>query len=66
MQNGRFVGICVLISSTMITAAVVYHAKTSAVAPAAPIGRYQFHASSPPGVLWIIDTTTGEVKAKNG
>lgn len=66
MQNGRFLGICILISSAMLTTAVVHHAKTSAVAPAATIGRYQFHASSPPGVLWIIDTTTGEVKTKNG
>lgn len=66
MQNGRFLGICLLISSAMITAAVVYHAKASAVVQTAPIGRYQFHPSSPPGVLWIIDTTTGEVKAKNG
>ena len=61
MQNSKFVGVCLLISSLILSAAIVYHARSSTA-----IGRYQFQPSSPPGVIWVIDTTTGEVNGKNG
>lgn len=64
MQNPRFVGVCLLISSLMLSAAIIYHAKTAN--SSGTIGRYQFHPSNPPGVIWVIDTTTGEVKTSNG
>jgi len=67
MQNSKCLSICLLIASVILSAAVVFHAKASApISPIAPTGRYQFHPSSPPGVLWIIDTTTGEIRGKNG
>ncbi len=71
MQNSKFLGICLLISSVILSAAIVFHAKASNptppnVTPPIPIGRYQFHPSTPPGVIWVIDTTTGEVKGKDG
>jgi hypothetical protein len=56
MQSSKFVGVCLLLSSLILSAAIVYHAKT---------GRYQFHPSTPPGVIWTMDTSTGEVKAGN-
>ncbi len=70
MQDSKFVGLCVLISSLVLSASIVYHARASA--PITPtitpdtVGRYQFHPSNPPGVVWVIDTTTGEVKSKAG
>jgi hypothetical protein len=60
MQNSKFLGVCVLISSLIVAAAIVYHAK-----PATTIGRYQFHPHQTPGVFWVLDTTTGEVLTKN-
>ena len=32
--------------------------------PGPEIGRYQFQPSTPPGVIWVIDTTTGNVNSK--
>ena len=52
MQSSKFVGVCLLLSSLILSAAIVYHAKT---------GRYQFHASTPPGMIWTIDTSTGGI-----
>lgn len=59
MQNSRFVGVCVLISSLVVAAAIVYHAKV-----ATTIGRYQFHPDHTGTLFWILDTTTGEVLRK--
>jgi len=56
-----FVGVCLLISAVVLGWAIVYHGRGS---PAAPVGRYQFQPSNPPGVIWVIDTTTGEVKTR--
>lgn len=64
MQNSKFVGVCLLISSLILSAAIAYHAKVSTAN--GTIGRYQFHPSSPPGVILVIDTTTGQVKTSNG
>ena len=57
MNNQKYLGVCVLISSIIIAAALVVHTFT---------GRYQFQSSTPPGVIWVIDTWTGVVKAHNG
>jgi hypothetical protein len=66
-MGNRFLGICILISSVLIAAAVVVAGSMSrAVAPESQIGRYQFHPSTPPGVIWILDTTTGKVTTQNG
>ena len=62
MNHAKFLGVCVLIAATLLSAAIVFHAYR--MGP--QVGRYQFHPSSPPGVIWVIDTTTGEVKARNG
>jgi hypothetical protein len=61
MQDSKFVGVCLLLSSLILSAAIVYHAKASTAN-----GRYQFQASSPPGVIWILDTTTGQFKTQSG
>ena len=65
MQNSKFVGACLLISSLILSVAIVYHAIAS-TPTSSDIGRYQFQASNPPGVLWVIDTTTGETKGRSG
>ena len=61
MENSKFLGICMVIAAAIVAVALIYHAhKTSG------IGRYQFHPSNPPGVIWTIDTVTGEVKGRDG
>jgi hypothetical protein len=48
MQNFTFVGVCLLFSSLILSAAIVYHAKAMPAAPAvSAIGRYQFHPVNP-------------------
>jgi len=59
--QSKFLGICILVSSLIIGAALVFHANKDN-----SVGRYQFHPSNPPGVIWILDTTTGEVKTQRG
>jgi len=49
----KFLGVCIVIAGAIIAGALIYHAR---------IGRYQFHPSTPPGVIWILDTVTGEIK----
>ncbi len=61
MQNSKFVGVCLLLSSLILSAAIVYHAK----APTAN-GRYQFQPSNPPGVIWFIYKTTGQNTTQRG
>jgi len=58
MNHPRFLGVCILLAAALVSGAILYHARTQ--------GRYQFHPSSPPGVIWVIDTTTGEVKTQRG
>jgi hypothetical protein len=60
MQDSKFVGVCLLISSLIMSAAIVYHANSSRA-----IGRYQFRYFHNPNIIWVIDTTTGEVNSKN-
>jgi hypothetical protein len=56
MQNSKFVGVCMLLSSPIVSAAIVYHARVN--------GRYQFQADSF-GNVRIMDTTTGYIKSAN-
>jgi hypothetical protein len=83
-DNSKFLGICILIASFLLSGAIIVHGNTGSATDAAdtsrsdtdaadtstespqPIGRYQFHPSDPPGVIWILDTTTGEVKTQSG
>jgi len=64
MQNNKFLGLCVLVSAIILSAAVVYHANAGRhpSIPQSSIGRYQFQPSTPPTMIRILDTTTGEVK----
>jgi len=65
MTNVKFLGICIVLAAVIISAGLIYHAqKTTNVS--SEIGRYQFQPSNPPGVIWTIDTVTGEVKARSG
>jgi len=64
MQNSKFIGVCLLLSSLILSAAIVYHARAATANGA--IGRYQFQPSNPPGVIWVMDTTTGQVKTSSG
>jgi hypothetical protein len=64
MDSTRFLALCILVSAILLSGSIVWHAKITANAP--QIGRYQFHPSTPPGVIWTMDTTTGEVTAKPG
>jgi hypothetical protein len=66
MRESWFGGICTLLAAIVIGGAVIYHGYGRTTVHESQIGRYQFHPSTPPGVLWILDTTTGEVKSKNG
>jgi hypothetical protein len=59
MQNAKFVGVCLLLSSLILSAAIAYHAKASTAN-----GRYQFHPSTPPGVIWVMDTATGKIEQR--
>jgi hypothetical protein len=68
MSDSKFSGICMLLAAVILGGAIIYHARTTAhqTEEKPQIGRYQFHPSTPPGVLWILDTTTGEVKSRSG
>ena len=72
MQNdSKFLGICILVASVLLGGAIVIHGNVANVTdsssqPEEAVGRYQFHPSNPPGVIWILDTTTGEVKTQRG
>ena len=52
----KTVAVCMVVSSAIIAAAVIYHART---------GRFQFQPHNMPGVVRTIDTVTGEVKIQN-
>lgn len=55
MDNQRFLGLCFLISAVLLAGALYLHARS---------GRYQLQQSTPPGVVYILDTWTGEVRLK--
>jgi hypothetical protein len=55
------VGVRVVISSLILSAALVYHARASAPIAPPTIGRYQIHVTSPSERIWVIDTKTGVV-----
>ena len=60
MSDQKFLGLCLVVAALILGAAIVYHAHR----PGSSVGRYQFQPSTPPGVIWVIDTTTGEVKTR--
>lgn len=62
MDSKKFLGICILISSIIVSVAILYHAGATKT----EIGRYQFHPSNPPGVIWKMDTITGNITTGNG
>ena len=68
----KFTGVCMLISSLIIATAILLRGggggriTQSQPQSQSQIGRYQFHPSTPPGVIWVLDTTTGEVTSKKG
>ena len=64
MTNRKFLGICIVLAAAMISGSLIYHAQKTNVA--SEIGRYQFQPSNPPGVIWTIDTVTGQVKTRSG
>ena len=68
MDSNKFLGVCIVAAACIVAGALCYHAaKTSPRdAEETGIGRYQFQPSNPPGVIWTIDTVTGEVKSKSG
>lgn len=60
MENAKFLGTRMVIAAAIVAVALVYHAHNTSA-----IGRYQFHPSNPPGMIWTIDTVTGDAKARN-
>jgi len=71
-MSNKSTGIYLLIASLIVATAILIRGGDAAAQPqtasppASQIGRYQFHPSTPPGVIWIIDTTTGEITSKKG
>ncbi len=53
-DSQKFLGICILISSLIIAAAIFIHAHKN---------RYRLQFSNPPGVTYVFDTWTGELKS---
>ncbi len=64
MDGKKFLGVCILLAAIILAVAVVWHAKATAKATS-QVGRYQFLMHEDPAVMWIIDTTTGEVTAQH-
>ncbi len=59
MDSEKFLGICILLAAVILAGAIVWHAQAMS-----QIGRYQLQATNDPGILWVIDTTTGIVKMR--
>lgn len=55
MDNQKFLGICLVVAAVIISGAIYLHDSRS---------RYQFQPSNPPGVIFVFDTWTGEVKTR--
>ncbi len=68
MDSNKFLGVCIVLVACIVAGALSYHAnKTSPrTEEETGIGRYQFQPSNPPGVIWIIDTVTGEITFRSG
>lgn len=58
MSDIKFLGCCVVVAALLVASAIV------CAAPRRASGRYQFHVSTPPGVIWTMDTATGEITTK--
>ena len=55
MDSQKFLGVCIVIAAVIIAGAVYIHGRGS---------RYQFQPSNPPGIIYIFDTWTGEVRSR--
>jgi hypothetical protein len=68
MSGDRFLGVCILVASIILGGSIAFHATATAPADQTEpqVGRYQFQPSNPPGVIWVIDTTTGKVTSGSG
>jgi hypothetical protein len=53
MDNQKFLGICLVVAAIIIAGAIYLHDSRR---------RYEFHPSNPPGVIYVFDTWTGDVK----
>ena len=53
MKNQKVLGICLVVAAVIIAGAIYLHDSRS---------RYQFQPSNPPGVIYVFDTWTGDVK----
>jgi hypothetical protein len=60
MEKERFLGVCILVAAVILAIALVYHAQQ-----ASAVGRFQVHFSDPPGIIYTIDTVTGNVESRN-
>ena len=58
MSDLKFLGVCLVIAAVVLGVAIAYPGRDG------PVGRYQFQPPNPPGIIWVIDTTTGEVKTR--
>jgi hypothetical protein len=58
MNGPGFLGVCIVISSIILAAAIIYHARFSTPA-VGPVGRF-----FPAGHLLVVDTVTGEIKER--
>ena len=59
MDGRKFLGICIVLAALIIAGAIIWHART-----ASRIGRYQMIMHQDPAVIWVIDTTTGEISVR--
>jgi hypothetical protein len=64
VNDSRILGVCILLASVILSAAVLWDAQLTAEHAGPEIGRYQFQPSTSPGVIWVVDTTTGNVNSK--
>ena len=61
MKESAILGTCILISALIVSGAILY---AVALRPVSDVGRYQFQASSPPGILYVMDATTGTINTQ--
>ena len=60
MDSEKFLGICILVAAVILAGTIVWHAKATS-----QVGRYQFLIHEDSVVMWVIDTTTGEVTVRH-
>jgi len=60
MEGRKFLGMCIVLAALILAGAIVWHART-----ASRIGRYQMVLLQDPAVIWVIGTTTGEIRVRH-